>query len=60
LPPTENSKNKFGAESSCVKFQERPYKANHSEYLQNVVFLIDTYMSYYFETDLLRLFKGMQ
>ena len=27
-------------ESSCVKFQNRPYKASHSEYLQNVVFLI--------------------
>ena len=27
---------------SCVKFQNRPYKASHSEYLQNVVFLIYT------------------
>ena len=25
-------KNQFGAESSCVKFQNRPYKASHSEY----------------------------
>ena len=42
MAPTENSKNQFAAESSCVKFQNRPYKASHSEYLQNVVFLIYT------------------
>jgi len=32
------SKNQLGAE--CVKFQNRPYKASHSEYLQNMVFFI--------------------
>jgi len=32
----------LGTESSCVKFQNRLYKASHSAYLQNVVFLIDT------------------
>ena len=26
----------------CAKFQNRPYKASHSEYLQNVVFLVYT------------------
>jgi len=38
----KTAKNQFAAESSCVKFQNRPYKASHSEYLRNVVFLIDT------------------
>ena len=32
----------IGAESPCVKFQNRPYKASHSKYLQNVLFLIYT------------------